>query len=126
MERRWRHQSRVEYCGRECAEPFNYDSGSTKRSHVAGIENGIPAKDKRARIWARWVFQADIWGPPGPSWRLLCERLDRVCFVVLDVEDGVEFGDLEQVVNLFGQIQELQFAAAVADGGESADQFADA
>ena len=32
-------------------------------------------------------------------------------FVVLHVEDGVELGDLQQVVDLLGQVQQLQLAA---------------
>jgi hypothetical protein len=47
-------------------------------------------------------------------------------FVVFDVEDGVELGDVEDVLNFLGEAEELEFAASVADGGEAADQFADA
>jgi len=47
-------------------------------------------------------------------------------FVVFDVEDGVELGDVEDVVDFFGEGEEFEFAAGVADGGEAADQFADA
>ncbi len=47
-------------------------------------------------------------------------------FVVFDVEHGVELGDVEDVVNFFGEAEEFEFAARVADGGEAADQFADA
>src|SRR5450755_4604119 len=46
-------------------------------------------------------------------------------FVVFDVEDGVELGDVEDVVNFLGEVQELQFAAGVADGGEAAHEFSD-
>src|SRR6185312_12345712 len=61
--------------------------------------------------WVRW---------------LAGEGLDGAGFVVLYVEDGVELGDLEQVVNLFGEVQELQFAALVTRGGVGADELADA
>src|SRR5271154_5815690 len=54
---------------------------------------------------------------------LLGERRDCGCLVVLDVEDSVEFRDLKQVVDLLGQVQQLQFAAAVLDRCKSADQF---
>jgi hypothetical protein len=47
-------------------------------------------------------------------------------FVVADIEDGVKLGDIEDVVNLFAEIEEFEFAAGVADGGEAADEFADA
>ncbi len=47
-------------------------------------------------------------------------------FVVFDVEDGVELGDMEDVLNFFGEAEEFEFAAGVADGGVAADQFSDA
>jgi hypothetical protein len=47
-------------------------------------------------------------------------------FVVFDVEDGVELGDVEDVLNFLGEAEEFEFAAGVADSGEAADQFADA
>jgi hypothetical protein len=47
-------------------------------------------------------------------------------FVVFDVEDGVELGDVEDVLNFFGEAEEFEFAAGVADGGEAGDEFADA
>src|SRR5579871_4676445 len=53
------------------------------------------------------------------------ERFHGVKFVVFDVEDGVELGDVEDVFDLLGEIEQLEFAAGVADGGEGADQFAD-
>jgi hypothetical protein len=47
-------------------------------------------------------------------------------FVVFDVEDGVELGDVEDVLNFLGEAEEFEFATGVADGGVAADQFADA
>ena len=47
-------------------------------------------------------------------------------FVVFDVEDGVELGDVEDVVDFLGEVEEFEFAAGVADGGEAADQFSHA
>ncbi len=49
-----------------------------------------------------------------------CTRL-----VVLDVENRVELGDLQQVVNLLGEIEQLKVSALVAHGGKRADQLAD-
>jgi hypothetical protein len=46
-------------------------------------------------------------------------------FVVFDIEDGVELGDVENVVNFLGEIEELEFASGVADGSEAADEFSD-
>src|SRR4029077_12496763 len=57
---------------------------------------------------------------------LLAEGLDGRGFVVLDVKDGIELGDLQQIVHFLGQLQQLQLSAFAADRGESADQFADA
>ena len=47
-------------------------------------------------------------------------------FVVFDVKDGVELGYVQDVVNFFAEVEELQVSAGVADGGEAADEFADA
>src|SRR5215467_63917 len=57
--------------------------------------------------------------------RLARERLDRSRFVVFHVKHGVKLGDLQQVVDLLGKVQKLQFATLVADRGEGADQLAD-
>jgi hypothetical protein len=40
-------------------------------------------------------------------------------FVVFYVEDGVELGDVEDVLNFLGEAEEFEFAACVADGGEA-------
>jgi hypothetical protein len=56
----------------------------------------------------------------------LFERLYRRRFVVFHVEDGVELGDLKQVVDLLGEVQQLEFATLILGGGEGADQLADA
>jgi len=47
-------------------------------------------------------------------------------FVVFDVENGVELGDVEDVVDLLSEVEELEFASGVADGGEAGDEFSDA
>src|ERR1035438_1498077 len=56
----------------------------------------------------------------------LFEGTDGGSFVVPDIEDGVELGDLEEVVDLLGEVEQLEFAAGVPDRGKSTDQFADA
>src|SRR6185312_8392442 len=58
--------------------------------------------------------------------RALAEGADGFGFVVFDVEDGVELGDLEEVVDLLGEVEELELAAGVLDGGKGGDHFADA
>src|SRR5215469_11345234 len=55
----------------------------------------------------------------------LLERLDGGGFVVFHVEDGIELGDLQQIVDLLGQVQQLEFATLVLGGGKGADQLAD-
>src|SRR4051812_29522844 len=56
---------------------------------------------------------------------LLREGRDRLRFVVFDVEDGVQLGDLQKVMDLLGQVEQLEFAAAITDGGVSTDQLTD-
>src|ERR1700719_918624 len=46
-------------------------------------------------------------------------------FVGVHIKNGIQFRDLQQVMHFFGQMQQLQFAAAVLDGGVGAYQFAD-
>ena len=43
----------------------------------------------------------------------LLERLDGRGFVVFHVEDSVELRDLEQIVHLFGEVQQFEFTALV-------------
>ena len=68
-------------------------------------------------------------GAPAPHTLLgeeVVERLYGGEFVIFDVEDGVELGDVEDVVDFLGEVEELEFASGFADGGEAADQFSDA
>jgi len=53
--------------------------------------------------------------------RPLPERLHRGSLVVLNVEHGIELGDLQQVVDFLGQVQQLEFAALIFYGGIGAD-----
>ena len=52
---------------------------------------------------------------------LLGEGRYSRCFVVFDVENGVELGNLQQIVNLFGEVQKLEVATLVANRREGAD-----
>ena len=56
---------------------------------------------------------------------LLAERLYARCFVLLDIEDGVELRDLQQVVHFLGEVEQLEVAALVFASGVGAHQFAD-
>jgi hypothetical protein len=59
------------------------------------------------------------------AWRLT-ERFDRVGLVVVDVEHRVEFGQLKQVTNLFGQFEELYLAALILGRGVGGYQLSQA
>jgi len=63
--------------------------------------------------------------PATASRVLLAERLHRGYFVVLHIENGVEFCDLQKVVDLLGQVQQFEFAALFLGSGEGTDKFAD-
>src|SRR5438477_4816741 len=67
-------------------------------------------------------------GPASSSCRenLLAERFHGGRFVVFHVEDGVQLGDLQQVVDFLGEVEQLKLAALIFDGGIGADQLADA
>jgi len=52
---------------------------------------------------------------------VLTKGADGRSFIVFNVEDGIELGDLQQVVHFLGQVQQLQFATLVAHGGKGAD-----
>src|SRR5579864_3590554 len=71
--------------------------------------------------------EREKWGTRTPTTdKALLERLDCGGFVVFYVENGIKLSDLQQIVHLFGEIEQLQLAALVLGGSESADQFADA
>ena len=54
----------------------------------------------------------------------IVEGLHRGEFIVSNVEDGVELGHVQNVVNFLGEIQELELASGVADCGVASDKFA--
>ncbi len=47
-------------------------------------------------------------------------------FIVLDIEDGVELGNVQHVADFLGKVEQFQFASRVADCGKAADELADA
>src|SRR5438270_6824817 len=55
----------------------------------------------------------------------LPEGLDRGGFVVLYVKNGVQLGDLQQVVDFLCQIEQLEFATLILHGRIGADELAD-
>src|SRR5882724_4368207 len=58
--------------------------------------------------------------------RLLGKGGYCACFVVLHVEDRIKLCDLQQIVDLLGQIQKLQLSTGISHRGEAGDQLSDA
>jgi hypothetical protein len=65
------------------------------------------------------------WVPALTQCRLL-ETSEGGALFRIDIENCIELGELEEVVNFFGQVQQFKFAAAALGGGVSAHKFADA
>jgi len=63
--------------------------------------------------------------PPDPNLNLV-ERLYCGCLIVPHIKYRVELGDLQQVMDLLGEVEQLEVAFLLAHSGEGADQFADA
>ena len=53
----------------------------------------------------------------------LLEGRDGASLVVVDIEDGVELGQLQQVVDLLGQLEQFEGRALILDCGVGAHQF---
>src|SRR6202008_1223041 len=53
------------------------------------------------------------------------KRRQRLLFVRVDVEDGCELGDLHQVVDPLGEMEQLDFAAFVSGGRIRSRLFTD-
>jgi hypothetical protein len=51
---------------------------------------------------------------------------DGTSFIVVYLKDGIQLGDLEEIVDALGEIEELELAVLAGDGGEGVDEFADA
>jgi hypothetical protein len=85
-----------------------------------GTRGKVPTSRQGREKWGtrRNVFRRE--------WPDLLERFDRRSFVVFHDEDGVELGDLKQVVDFLSEVQQLEFATLILGGGEGADQFTDA
>jgi hypothetical protein len=99
----------------------------------------IVGAGRRIQTWRRGIFFASVpkrelaagarprhASSSSDRTQLLTERLYRDCFVIFNVEHGIEFGDLEKIVNFLRKLEQLQFAALVLGSGVGANQFADA
>jgi hypothetical protein len=95
---------------------------AAERFGAVGCRSGRNVAQKNQK--RDWLRQSPI--PYTSFLNSLLERFHGGRFVVFYVENGVQLGDLQQVVDLLGQVEQFQFAALVFDRGESADQFADA
>ena len=56
----------------------------------------------------------------------LVEAADGGGIVVKHLKDGVELGDLQQVLDALGEVEQFEGAALVSDGGETGDELTDA
>src|SRR5215510_4946495 len=83
----------------------------------------------RDRLWRRrspassTVFAQSLLQRDYFNWRSGV-ALDRGGFVVENVEDGMQFGDRQQITDALGRVQELQIAARAPDGRVAADDLA--
>jgi hypothetical protein len=115
----------------------NFDDFALDASRVANVFRCF--LDGQAACGAeRWCEEQSCKQAPHAVWARggrppLCQetkdvllriRSDRGCFVVFHVEHGIQLGDLEKIVNFLRQVQQLQFAAILAHGGECAHKFA--
>jgi len=91
------------------------------------VIRGVAETDgKKSRTFPKWTTgkRASL-GPALVDRNLknLVKRFDCCRFVVFHVEHGIELGDLEQIVNFFGQIQQLEVASLVPHCGKRANQL---
>lgn len=101
---------------------FDYTSACARRASTCSAQDDRALPDDRASR----DDGASVGRGQGLFGEEVVEGFYGGEFVVFDVEDGVELGDVEDVVDFFGEGEEFEFAAGVADGGEAADEFADA
>lgn len=105
-------------------------AGTNSGRHVAmdaGLAGVAPEGRVINRPWGRSVVLP--WRRAYRSGRGGCfstEGLDGGGFVILNVENGVELGDLHQVFDFVGEVHKLEFALLLFDAGVGADQIAKA
>ena len=73
---------------------------------------------------ALWVLRRSR--VPGEDGGSAVERSQGLLFVGVDVEEGGELGDLHEVVDSAGEVEEFEGAGAGAGGGVGGGEFADA
>src|SRR5689334_16059491 len=85
-------------------------SGTSRRSESGGPFIQPLLNSERCSRNPQGSMQAGSYPPALSGWKgmLFRERLHGSRFVVLDVEHGVELGDLQEVVHLLGKVQQLE------------------
>src|ERR1700687_6199095 len=78
-----------------------------------------PNRCTRYRV--RWPCDS----PETSAWQLLVGG-DGAGFVVVDVEDGVKLGELQNVLDLAGQVEQLESGTLILGCGIGANEFAQA
>ena len=127
------HQSCLPKGSSRLARP---DPQSCFDADTPGIDQAGPkctgkGASRRVPILSFWRYPGvTSWNSMVPSGRarvasccglVLTKSANSRSFVVFNVENGIELGDLQQVVHFLGQVQQLQFATLVAHGGKGAD-----
>lgn len=106
-----------------CRKKKERGEGWAPGFQASQFEGGNQGEDTRGHpAWRDGLFDL-LWGP---VLRVLLERSDCAGFVVVDVEDGIELCELEQVVDLLGQLEELHSGTLIFGGGECSHQLAQA
>src|SRR5690348_965517 len=99
--------------------------GGVQQDGEEGVKSGLSAAGCGAS-GAQAKSGSGRNGAEEPRRRGSAEAACGGIFIGKNFEDGEELGDLQKIVNFFGEMEKLQFAAAIGDGGVAADEFADA
>ena len=95
---------------------------SLHRPQAPRVARGSP--DHRGHSKSIWSVAGRENEGSSRSGRRAGKRLYGCRFVIGDVKNGVELGDLQYVMNFIVQVQELQFTRLLADGDIGADELA--
>jgi hypothetical protein len=115
---------RVSKGSRLCLVLNCINSSSSEKNYNSGGD--LDADFVRFRNRKRGHLQEPGWPSHLPFERAGCgllESCDSDGLVVVDIEDGVELGQLKQVMNLLAQVQQFELSAMVLGRGVGGDQF---
>src|SRR5262249_2163932 len=98
------------------------EEDTRKRQENGRQENktGLPCG---VAIFLSAIFLSSL-APRKQLQSVLGKTFHRCSFIVVNFEDCNEFGDCEQIVDSFGSIEQLQFAAGAFDRRIAANDFA--